>query len=840
MLSHAVRCALGVVAALLSMGEAFCQSDSLALSSATTTPGGIVSLALSLNSPGGGQPAALQWTVSYPASALTVVTATAGAASISAGKSVLCAGSPGTYTCLLSGLNQNLIQNGVVALINVTVAISTATVNIGITRPMASSATGHVIPISATGGTVSVTSIGVSALTCNPSALLSGSASTCTATLNTTAPSPGAAVSLSSNATALSVPTTITVPAGASSATFTATAGAISTIQSVTVTAALNGTSRQTSILVAAQLVISSLRCNPSSILSLGSSTCSIVLNRSAYSSKATIKLQANNVLVTVPSSETVPSGTSTVSFTAKAAVIPVTGTALITASLGSSLQTTLLTLLPTGAAQPRLSLSCDEPTLIGGLSTQCTLQSSSPAPAGGFNVSLGVSDADLLVPSSVQLPEGSHAARFLARTRPTDQDHKVTLSAHTPVTSQYIHLSVLALKPASLTCTPHPRPRSGGLICEVHLNARLGEPVSLSVSGSSNLLLPTTILTRPEQSSLAFNAVIQPSSASEAFVQVGFGAQTATEHRWVPPTGARDTHSTVNIFVRVGEPIDLTLSTPELGPEQAHLSAPDLPSGARFDPSTARFTWTPARTQQGSYSLLFPLDGVRTNSPPRHLTITVDSGEPLVTAVVNGASHSADSACSPGSVASLQGRWLNDAGAPRVYVNGVAVSVLAASSTRVDFLCPQDTPGTPLQVWLENAAGRTDALVTTMKNSAPGIFTLTGASQGLVFLDNSLLAAVRGSGDSGQPAQPGDDVSIRATGFKPDTSISIKLGDLEALVNSVEPAVNLPGVYDIRIKVPSGVILGEEVPIRLRVADAGGQWYESNLATMAIELPRP
>ena len=50
----------------------------------------------------------------------------------------------------------------------------------------------------------------------------------------------------------------------------------------------------------------------------------------------------------------------------------------------------------------------------------------------------------------------------------------------------------------------------------------------------------------------------------------------------------------------------------------------------------------------------------------------------------------------------------------------------------------------------------------------------------------------------------------------------------------------NLPGVYDVRVTVPAGVPYGEAVPVRLRIAGGGGVWSDSNLATMAIELPRP
>jgi hypothetical protein len=79
------------------------------------------------------------------------------------------------------------------------------------------------------------------ALACNPTSVTSGTASTCTVSLTQAAPTGGSAVSLSSDNVLLSVPGSVTVPAGAVSVTFQATAGTITTSQTATVTATLNG-----------------------------------------------------------------------------------------------------------------------------------------------------------------------------------------------------------------------------------------------------------------------------------------------------------------------------------------------------------------------------------------------------------------------------------------------------------------------------------------------------------------------------------------------------------------------------------------------------------------------
>jgi len=67
---------------------------------------------------------------------------------------------------------------------------------------------------------------------------------------------------------------------------------------------------------------------------------------------------------------------------------------------------------------------------------------------------------------------------------------------------------------------------------------------------------------------------------------------------------------------------------------------------------------------------------------------------------------------------------------------------------------------------------------------------------------------------------------------------ISGNLGGIYVQVESVEPARGLPGVFDIQFTIPEGSPRGDDVPIRLQVVSAAGTQSESNVATMAIELP--
>src|SRR6476646_7405371 len=99
----------------------FAESINLSLASGSGAPGATISLDLILAS---NQPAvaAVQWTFTYWATDVAGIDVAAGPAAVSAGKSVTCRGGAGTVNCLLWGLNTNIIPNGVVARVKVTLA----------------------------------------------------------------------------------------------------------------------------------------------------------------------------------------------------------------------------------------------------------------------------------------------------------------------------------------------------------------------------------------------------------------------------------------------------------------------------------------------------------------------------------------------------------------------------------------------------------------------------------------------------------------------------------------------------------------------------------------------
>ena len=412
MCSLTLKHTTGLVAFFMSGATAFCQSDALALSSGATTPGGTVSLNLSLSSPSGSQPAGIEWTFVYLPSDIFAISASAGAAATAAGKSLSCAGSPGSYLCLLTGLNGNVIQNGVVAVLTVTLSAASSGATISVTNALSASTAGSAIQTTATGGTITTgVPLSLTSLRCNPGTVASGASTTCTVSLNQSASS-GTTVTLSDNNALLTIPASVAVPAGASSANFTATVGTITTTQSATITATLNRASQSTTLSLAAPMLVSALACNPTSINSGASTTCTVTLNQSAPTGGTVVALSDNNASLTVPALLTIAASATSATFTATVGTIITTRSATITATLNGASQTASLTLV---APVLISALACNTTTLDAGASSTCTLTLSAPAPAGGVIVSVSANGSALTVPASVNVPAGSATATFSA-----------------------------------------------------------------------------------------------------------------------------------------------------------------------------------------------------------------------------------------------------------------------------------------------------------------------------------------------------------------------------------------------------------------------------------------
>ncbi len=255
----------------------------LALGQGSGAPRSTVTIPLSFD-PGGRLIAGMQWTFVFPASQIASVAVMPGAAAVAANKTVACAGGAGVYTCLLTGLNTNLVPAGVVANASFTIAAGASAPAIGVqvAGGLAATPDGFGAGVAGIAGNIGVSApaaVSLAGLSCAPPTLSAGGSATCTLTLTGTAAA-ATSFSVTSDNGAISVPASVTVAAGASSTTFTASASATASSGSANITVSSGTTSISTSVgIQSLPVVYGGLTFSPASISFSTSGSMSQVLN---------------------------------------------------------------------------------------------------------------------------------------------------------------------------------------------------------------------------------------------------------------------------------------------------------------------------------------------------------------------------------------------------------------------------------------------------------------------------------------------------------------------------------------------------------------------------------
>jgi uncharacterized protein (TIGR03437 family) len=214
------------------------QSVSFSVGSASGTAGATVSVPVSFSTSGDAQPTAFQWTLNFPSS-VTPIDATPGTALGVAGKSIDCRNASGSMTCLVFGLNTTVVSSGMLASVTLQIAASaTTSIPLSLSGVSASTAAGQPIPVTASGGTITLSApLGGSSLSCTPATVAGPGTASCSVTISETAPAGGTTVSLSSNNVKVTVPSSVLVLAGQIKADFSATVAAVSTNETAIITA---------------------------------------------------------------------------------------------------------------------------------------------------------------------------------------------------------------------------------------------------------------------------------------------------------------------------------------------------------------------------------------------------------------------------------------------------------------------------------------------------------------------------------------------------------------------------------------------------------------------------
>jgi uncharacterized protein (TIGR03437 family) len=783
---------------LLATQVAFGQTESLTLSSGTAAANGTVSLSLALTSPAGSAPAALQWTLTYPTSNVLTISATAGLSATNAGKTLSCSAGLGVYTCSAWGMNANTIQNGTIAIVNLTIAAGVTSTSVAIGNTVAASSAGGSLALSATGGTVSGPKLSAPTLTslsCNPTSLASGTSAICTVQLSQAAPAGGVAVSLAcSNALLPGRTSTITVPAGSATATFSISAGTIASNQSATLIATLNGVSQTANIGLAA-VVVSSLACSSTILASGASATCTVKLSQVAPAGGVAVSLACSNALLPGRASTiTVPAGSATAAFSITAGNIASNQSATLFATLNGLSETVIISLVH-----------------------QST---------GGVSAGIG---------ARIDGPPFSSSA--------------VQATGQAIVTSSRTQGAI-----AALSCTPRAVSPGGQVTCNLEGTASSTALELQLASSSEQVRIPAVVATRPNQSSLTFQALVDPLARQQSvLIAATLGNSRAQDVVVVLPAAGPVLTMPGKQLAKFGTSVGFVVSAADQADLPVQLAAAGLPVGASFDPESGRFNWVPDASQQGKYVIAFTATNSAHQSSSAAMTIEVDAGAPALTPLQT-------LVCSPNAIATLKGTWLAppesdlselsvsamELAGVRVKINGQAVPVLYRSEARVDFLCPSLDVGTKLSVVVETPAGLAGPLTATMTEASPMILSLdrSGQNQGaLSFADNGDLVTERDFRLLGHPAQPGDDVLIWATGLGgsggTSAALLVTIGEAYARIESVQPVAGHEGLQAVRVRVPATTTFGDAVPVQLQALTSDGRQVVSNVVTAAVEPVR-
>jgi uncharacterized protein (TIGR03437 family) len=373
-----------------------------------------------------------------------------------------------------------------------------------------------------------------------------------------------------------------------------------------------------------------------------------------------------------------------------------------------------------------------------------------------------------------------------------------------------------------------------------------------LLASSNESIKLPATITVQPGQSSVGFRLdAISPANSHATTITAQHGTdvvQKTVSLDFQPgPRGVPG-----YLYAKYGTQIQFRVSASDTG---ATLTASDLPAGAVFNSASGDFNWVPDVASQGTRRVVFTEAGSAGGSIAVSSMLEVDSGTPVVTRVMNAANRSEAAACSPGAIASLEGRWLIEGRAASdttghttelsgtvVRVNGIEVPILSVSVSRVDFLCPAAAPGSTLEIALQTPAGVAQPIQTASREATPGIFSLDGSGEGQGMVTHSGTATIVMVPNYQYPSRAAladEPVTIYATGIAAAQEVSVVAGRVEIRPQSIVAIPDFAGMYQVSVRLPSAPAYGD-MPISLKMKMLDGSVVTSNEVSVATETPAP
>jgi len=286
--------------------------------------------------------------------------------------------------------------------------------------------------------TLTVTPPSLSGVSLNPAAVAASESTTGHVTISGFAPSGGIVVTLSSSSADATVPASVTVEAGRSGADFKVTTAAVTSAETVTITATYSGVS-ETATLAISPLGLESVMVRPNSVDGGHSSTGTVELTGPAGSGGVVVTLTSSDTSTTVPATVTIKAGRKTADFPITTTAVLLQTSVTIRATVGPVSQVATLTVNPVSLEGLELRPS----RVAGGGTSTGTIRISGPAPAGGIVITLASNSTSATVPATVTIPAGQNSVAFTITTAKVTSKTIVQISASLGAMSQTQNLTI-------------------------------------------------------------------------------------------------------------------------------------------------------------------------------------------------------------------------------------------------------------------------------------------------------------------------------------------------------------------------------------------------------------
>jgi hypothetical protein len=275
-------------------------------------------------------------------------------------------------------------------------------------------------------GTLTIRPIVPTVLDVTPNSGTGGFTATAKLTISDPAPTGGLVIPVTSNNAAVKVPSAVSIAAGKTSVSFSVTTSKVTSDQTATVSASLNGSA--VSATVTAKLAApADITFAPAAVGGGSTATGTLLLTSPAPAGGLVVSLTSGNAAVKVPASVTVPVGANSATFVATTSPVGQETSVAIMATAAGVSEFGVLVVTP---AKPS-SIAFLPGSVLGGKPSTATLTLSGVAPVGGLTVQLrSLTPSVVSVPATVVVPAGKNVVTFVAGSTSVLQSAVVTVEA--------------------------------------------------------------------------------------------------------------------------------------------------------------------------------------------------------------------------------------------------------------------------------------------------------------------------------------------------------------------------------------------------------------------------